>query len=105
MTDTKVYNGLLDPYLVEVEEQPDGSLRQVVSIGGGTGSTQLALQLDSAGSGITYIGEAAVGSATSASAWRIKRMTETGSDLVIEWADGNAGFDNVWDDRGSLSYG
>ncbi len=56
---------------------------------------------------ITYVGDAVPGTADSASVWRIKRITETttaGSDAVIEWADGDANFDNVWDDRAILSY-
>ena len=64
---------------------------------------QFALQLDSVGA-TTYIGEAIPGTATSAALWRIKRMVETGPDLVITWADGNESFDNVWDNRASLSY-
>lgn len=65
--------------------------------------TQYALQLDEASTTVTYIGEAAVGTATSAASWRIKRMTDTG-DLVIDWADGDDSFDNVWADRATLSY-
>lgn len=52
-----------------------------------------------------YLGEAAVGSATSASAWRISKFTFSAEgDVIIEYADGNANFDNVWDNRTSLSY-
>ena len=65
--------------------------------------SQYALQLDSVGA-TTYIGEAVPGTITSAALWRIKRMVETGPDLVITWADGNENFDNVWDSRAGLSY-
>jgi hypothetical protein len=69
------------------------------------GGRQLALNLDDAGSSITYVGEAAPGSANSAAVWRIKRLDETvANDLTILWADGNSSFDNVWNDRASLSY-
>ena len=64
---------------------------------------QFALQLDAVGT-TTYIGEALPGTLTSAALWRIKKMVETGADLVITWADGNENFDNVWDDRAGLSY-
>lgn len=67
-------------------------------------TTQYALQLDDAGSGVTYIGDAVPGTATSAATWRVKRMTETGADIAIDWADGDADFDNIWDNRASLSY-
>jgi len=52
----------------------------------------------------TYVGEAEPGSAQSGSVWRIKRITETGEDLEIVWANGSAEFDKVWNDRASYSY-
>ncbi len=51
----------------------------------------------------TYIGKATIGSLTSASVWQIKRLDET-SGLVMKWSDGNANFDNKWDDYLTLSY-
>jgi hypothetical protein len=63
----------------------------------------LALELDEVGS-FTYIGEALPGSPTAASVWRIQRLEEVGEDSIIIWADGNSNFDNVWDNRLSLSY-
>ena len=63
----------------------------------------LAIQLDAVGS-TTYIGEASPGSITSSAIWRIKRIIETGSDSEITWADGNSDFDNIWDNRLSLTY-
>ena len=63
----------------------------------------LAIQLDDTVSA-TYIGEASPGSLTSASAWRIKKLVETGPDSEITWADGNSDFDNIWDNRLSLTY-
>lgn len=54
---------------------------------------------------ITYIGEAAPGTATTAAAWRIRRVDETNApDIDIEWANGTADFDKVWDDRGTYGY-
>lgn len=64
----------------------------------------LATRLDEASATITYVGKAATGSATSAAVWQIQRLTDTGSGLTVEWADGNDSFDNVWDNRASLSY-
>ena len=51
----------------------------------------------------TYIGLADVGSVTSAPVWQIKKLDVTTGVSVI-WADGNVNFDNVWDNRTSLSY-
>lgn len=53
---------------------------------------------------ITYIGKAQAGSAKSGAVWQIKKMVETGPDLEITFADGNANFDNIWDNRASLTY-
>lgn len=53
---------------------------------------------------LTYLGEAAPGTATSEAGWRIKRIDETNTpDTVILYA-GTGTFDQVWDDRASLSY-
>lgn len=64
-----------------------------------------ALRYDEISSTEAYAGEAEEGSPTSGAVWRIKRLTfGPGGDVVIEWADGNSNFDNVWDNRLSLSY-
>jgi hypothetical protein len=52
----------------------------------------------------TYVGHATVGASTAAAVWQIKRITDTGVGFTIEWANGDSKFDNVWDDRGGLSY-
>jgi hypothetical protein len=72
--------------------------------GGGGAVASYATELDDAGDGVTYVGEATPGTATSTDAWRIKRITETGPDVSVQWADGDAFFDNIWDDRLTLSY-
>ena len=52
--------------------------------------------------GYTYMCEALPGTLSSANTWRISRLAmATG---VVLWADGNATFDNVADNRASLSY-
>lgn len=66
--------------------------------------SQKALRLDEVSSTLTYVGDAAVGVTDSAAAWRIKRLLTTGTVLEITWADGNEFYDNVWDDRASLTY-
>lgn len=47
----------------------------------------------------TYVGEAAAGSLTSDDTWRIRRVEEVGSLIIILWASGTNEFDKVWDDR------
>jgi len=64
----------------------------------------LAIQLDQVGASPTYLGEAQPGTITSAASWRIRKIVENGPDVTITWADGDEDFDNIWDDRLSLSY-
>lgn len=45
---------------------------------------------------VTYIGEATLGTLTSVSSWRIKRIDES-SGVVITWS--GTGFDSEWDER------
>lgn len=54
-----------------------------------------------------YIGKAALtGSAvaTSSAVWQIKRLDSSSLALDKKWADGNDSFDNIWDNRASLTY-
>lgn len=55
--------------------------------------------------GIYYIGQAAVGSLTSDSVWRIRKVTETPTGTSIDWAGGTAEFVHSWDDRLTITYG
>ncbi len=96
----------------------DEDITQVVSVGeqGPTAedAVKLAEEIDFVITGagpseITTIfrGEAATGSITSAAVWRIRKsVVESGvdDDTTVTWADGNALFDNIWDDRLTLSF-
>ena len=66
----------------------------------------LAVRWDYASSTVRYQGHASPGVTTSGAAWRIKRLTFDSSNrhIATEFADGNANFDNVWDNRATLSY-
>lgn len=67
-------------------------------------SLPIALRMDdTTTTNVTYVGKAAIASATSAAVWHIFKIDET-SGTVITWADGDANYDNVWDNRASLSY-
>lgn len=50
----------------------------------------------------SYFCEASAGSLSSDAVWRISRLTNATG--VVQWADGNGLFDNVADNRTSLSY-
>jgi len=70
---------------------------QTISFGGFKFTLRLATVGD-----IDYVGEAAIGTTTSAASWRIKRVDST-TGIIIQWA-GTGVFDQVWDNRASLSY-
>lgn len=70
---------------------------QTISFGG----FKFKLRLVTAGE-VDYVGEAAIGTATSAASWRVKKVDST-SGTIITWA-GTGVFDQVWDNYASLSY-
>ena len=66
-----------------------------------------ALRTDEQVAGTTYVGKASPGSATSDAKWQISRVVVTTSlpiTTTVTWADGNTSYDNIWDNRTSLSY-
>lgn len=70
----------------------------------GTGeASATAVRIDEVSSTLSYIGKAPIGSATSSPVWQIAKLDST-AGLIKTWADSNANYDNVWDDRVSLSY-
>lgn len=70
---------------------------QTISFGG----FKFALRLATVGS-VDYVGEASIGTVTSAAAWRVKKVDST-SGIIITWA-GTGVFDQVWDNYASLTY-
>ena len=66
--------------------------------------TSYAVRLDSIDANTTYVGEAPIGANGTESRWRLRKLVQDGSVLSIFWADGNQSFDNVWDNRASLTY-
>lgn len=64
-----------------------------------------AKRVDFVSDSLLYRAEAEVGSDESSASWRIRQITITdGGDMSEKWADGDAKFDNVWNDRQSLNY-
>lgn len=70
-----------------------------------TSPTTLTLLDDVTTTGMTYVGTAPIGTATSASAWTIKRLDESGTPttLVVKYATAGAST-CIWDNRVSLTY-
>lgn len=65
-----------------------------------------ALRVDFIGDDLIYRAEAPAGTLDAASAWRIRKITisTVDGDVTTEWADGNANYDNIWDNRLSYTY-
>lgn len=60
--------------------------------------------IDEASATVTYVGKAPIGTATSASGWQIKKIETASTVTSILYADSNNNYDNVWDNRASLTY-
>lgn len=65
---------------------------------------QELVSVDEASATVTYIGFAAIGSSSASAVWKIKKLLITGSVTTVTFADGNANYDNVWNNRASLTY-
>ncbi len=65
-----------------------------------------AIENDSEGKAI-FIGLATPGSAKSAAAWQIKKITYDGNSAAtdIQFANSSTAFNQIWDDRSGLSFG
>lgn len=62
---------------------------------------------DGSSTTVNYYGEALRASLTSDPVWKIIRITYSGVDgtnFVVEDAEGNDGYKNIWDNRASLTY-
>lgn len=54
---------------------------------------------------VEYIGEATPGSEDSVAVWRIHKRVYSSNRLTkISWADYDAEFDKIWDDRATYNY-
>lgn len=60
--------------------------------------------IDEVDADTTYHCLAEPGTLTSAAKWRIRRISKVATVTSITWADGNTEFDNIADDRVTLTY-
>jgi len=64
--------------------------------------------IDEASATVFYFGWAIPGSDTTAgkadARWKIKKIDSTSNPTKTVWADGDTEYDNIWDNRASLSY-
>lgn len=60
-------------------------------------------RIDEVSDTLMYIGQAIAGSGTDEPNWRVFKL-DTTSGLIITYADGNTNYDNIWDNRASLTF-
>lgn len=60
-------------------------------------------RIDQVSATLIYIGNAEKTALTSQAVWRISRI-DTSTGIVIEYANGNGNYDNIWNNRLSLTY-
>ena len=53
---------------------------------------------------VIYAGKAQVGSSTNSPVWSISKTTIVNDDISVQWAEGTALFDKVWNDRLTYTY-
>lgn len=53
---------------------------------------------------ITYIGKAKLGTATSDAGWQILRIERSSTITTIQFANGSPRYNQIWDNRSSLTY-
>lgn len=58
---------------------------------------------NSSNTAILYTGEAVIGASTASPVWRICKI-DTSDGVNIKYADGDEQFDNIYDNRESLTY-
>lgn len=67
-------------------------------------TTSLATAIDEVNKNLSYFGFAVIGSSAGDAVWKIQRLQTTGNVTLLQFADGNDSFDNIWNNRASLSY-
>lgn len=90
---------------VNVKVNPSGALVTDSTISGNvsTFSAIYKTLIDTTSTAnVTYIGKAAIGTATSAASWQISKIDESGTVTSITWS--GSGFTAIWDNRTALTY-
>lgn len=105
-------NGILDPNLptenisrleqLKFRTNPLNNNQVDVSVTS-TNSTQKII-IDEVSTSVSYIGFSEIGSSTANPVWRILKITVSGTITELLHADGDGAYDNIWDNRASLTY-
>lgn len=81
----------------------NGASWEAISIGALMGTDERT-EIDEASATTTYVGYAALGSTTTGATWKIKRISVSSGETSIKYADDNSNYDNIWNNRASLTY-
>lgn len=93
--------------VVNVELEMDGSIPVTVVAGGSAAAQTVSKIDDTTTANVVYIGKAELTGAaiaTSGAVWQIKKLDTSSLALDKKWADGDSSYNNVWDNRASLTY-
>jgi hypothetical protein len=69
-----------------------------------TEDKRLTVRLDEVSDTLFYVGKALIGKTNSDANWLIIRYTTVGNVLMSEYANGSEAFNQVWNDRATLTY-
>jgi hypothetical protein len=69
-----------------------------------TEDKRLTVRLDEVSDTLFYVGKALIGKVNSDANWLIIRYTTVGNVLMSEYANGSEAFNQVWNNRASLTY-
>jgi hypothetical protein len=86
---------------VEIISQLDDIL---TALNTDTEDKRLTVRLDEVSDTLFYVGKALIGKVDADANWLIIRYTTVGNVLMSEYANGSEAFDQVWDDRATLTY-
>ena len=67
-------------------------------------SPKRVIIIDEVSSNLTYIGFGKFGSNEANAVWQILRIQKTGTVSQFQYADGDMRYNNIWNDRASLTY-
>ena len=78
----------------------------VKTVGGsGVADGDLTTNYDSVSTTLAYVGKAVAGAQSTGAVWQVKRLVfNAEGDVTTTFADGDSGFNNIWNDRASLTY-
>lgn len=78
---------------------------QLKDVFGGTVTKgNFTTKIDTQTEGVTYIGKAQIGTATSVALWQIKRVLVDDTTTTISFAGGTDTFSKEWDERATYTY-